>query len=225
MNDKNVGDDLRAMAQDVADMGAGYVRMGRRWLEIQRQQATGDHGDGPDPQAPSGPGEGRGRRGPWGSRGRHGGAGAGPDSYLDDDPTPGYASADSTQSPFGSSSSGAQSDYLPPGNTTFGRASYRGVGPKNYTRSDQRITEDLCEHLTRDHHVDPSDISVNVSGGVVTLGGTVRSRWMKHRIEDIAALCDGVRNVENNIQVPAPAEAHSSSSPDTDTSTPPDAAE
>jgi len=208
MSSKNMGDDLKAMAQDVADLGAGYLRMGRRWLEIQRQQ-VGGYDRGPQETPP-----GEGRDGPRGSRpGPHAGKGprrwrgaasAGMDSYLDDDPSPGYASPGSTQPPFASSERGPDSDYLPPGSPTYGRASYRGVGPKNYTRSDQRITEDLCEALTRDAHVDPSDISVNVSGGVVTLGGTVRNRWMKHRIEDLAAACEGVRSVENGIQIPAP---------------------
>ena len=212
MRNNNVGDDLRAMAQDVADLGAGYMRMGRRWLEMQRQQVTGEAEAEDSPDVPPDQRGDRGRRAGRGhggtrfdSRGGRGRAGAGMDSYLDEEATPGYVSPGSTQSPFGGSSVGADSDYLPPGNRTSGRASYRGVGPKNYTRSDQRITEDLCEGLTRDDHVDPSDISVNVSGGVVTLGGTVRDRWMKHRIEDIAAACDGVRSVENNIRLPAPA--------------------
>ncbi len=174
MSGNNVGDDIRAMAQDVADMGAGYVRMGRRWLEMQRHQVASAAEAERAAGASMGGGEGRGR----------GGAGPG-----------------STQPPF-ESSDAADSDYVPPGSSTFGRASYCGVGPKNYTRSDQRITEDLCESLTRDDHVDPSDISVNVSGGVVTLGGSVRNRWMKHRTEDLAAACEGVRNVENNLHVP-----------------------
>ena len=42
MGNSNVGDDLKAMAQDVADLGAGYMRMGRRWLEMQRQQVSGE---------------------------------------------------------------------------------------------------------------------------------------------------------------------------------------
>lgn len=229
MSSRNVGDDLRAMAQDVADLGAGYVRMGRRWLEIQRRQVGGGYDAGPHPEPPPSPEEGPARAGPRGRPGPHrpgprhwrGGASAGMDSYLDDDPSPGYASPGATQPPFASAERGADSDYLPPGSPTYGRASYRGVGPKNYTRSDQRITEDLCEALTRDDHVDPSDISVNVSGGVVTLGGTVRNRWMKHRVEDLTAACEGVRTVENNIQIPATAAPPNPPSPAA--STPPDA--
>jgi len=51
--------------------------------------------------------------------------------------------------------------------------SYRGRGPKNYQRSDDRIREDICERLAMDHDVDASDIEVAVAEGVVTLNGTV----------------------------------------------------
>lgn len=78
---------------------------------------------------------------------------------------------------------------------------YRGQGPKNYMRTDQRITEDLNERLTDDDAVDAGDIEVQVKDGVVTLTGTVTSRWMKHRAEDMAEACAGVRDVENRIRV------------------------
>ncbi len=77
----------------------------------------------------------------------------------------------------------------------------KGSGPKGYRRSDERIREDLCERLWRDDHADVSEVSVDVKDGTVTLQGTVRERRMKHRIEDIAAACPGVRDVENRIRV------------------------
>ena len=80
-------------------------------------------------------------------------------------------------------------------------AGFRGRGPKNYTRSDQRITEDLCERLTEDDDIDAGGIEVQVEQGVVTLSGTVSDRWMKHRAEDVAERCAGVRDVENRIRV------------------------
>lgn len=79
--------------------------------------------------------------------------------------------------------------------------SYRGLGPRNYTRSDERIREDLNERLTDAHDIDASGISVEVNNGVATLNGTVSERWMKHRAEDIADGCSGVRDVRNMIQV------------------------
>lgn len=78
---------------------------------------------------------------------------------------------------------------------------FRGRGPKGYSRSDERMTEDLNERLTDDPLLDASEISVEIKGGVATLQGTVDSRWMKHRAEDIADACSGVQDVRNEIRV------------------------
>jgi hypothetical protein len=75
------------------------------------------------------------------------------------------------------------------------------MGPKNYTRSDERITEEINERLTDDDDLDAGDITVRVSSGKVTLEGSVDQRWMKHRAEDIADSCSGVKEVDNRIQV------------------------
>jgi hypothetical protein len=80
-------------------------------------------------------------------------------------------------------------------------AGYRGVGPRNYSRSDERIREDINERLTEADDLDASDITVEVSQGVVTLNGGVGERWMKHRAEDLADGCIGVRDVRNQVQV------------------------
>lgn len=80
-------------------------------------------------------------------------------------------------------------------------AGFRGRGPRDYKRSDERITEDLNERLTDDNDLDASNINVRVSDGVATLTGTVDSRWMKHRAEDIADNCSGVKDVRNEIRV------------------------
>lgn len=81
------------------------------------------------------------------------------------------------------------------------RTSHRGLGPKNYTRSDERIREDLNERLTDADDIDARGLTVEVSNGVATLSGTVEQRWMKHRAEDIAESCSGVRDVNNQIRV------------------------
>lgn len=78
--------------------------------------------------------------------------------------------------------------------------SFRGVGPKNYRRSDDAIREDLCELLMDDPDVDATEIDVRVSEGVVTLDGTVRDRSMKHLAERLAESVRGVRDVQNNLQ-------------------------
>jgi hypothetical protein len=74
-------------------------------------------------------------------------------------------------------------------------------GPKGYRRSDERIREDVCEALMSAVHLDASDVTVDVGEGVVTLQGIVPERRMKHAIEDIAAGCRGVSDVENRIRV------------------------
>lgn len=79
--------------------------------------------------------------------------------------------------------------------------SYRGRGPKNYTRSDERIREDLSEKLSNHHYIDASDVNVEVKNGVVTLSGTVEQRHLKHEIEDMAEHCSGVKDVENRLTV------------------------
>ena len=81
------------------------------------------------------------------------------------------------------------------------RPSYRGRGPKNYQRSDERIREDVCERLERDDYVDASDLEVNVADGIVTMSGSVQDRDMKRRAEDLAGSCGGVRDVQNQIRV------------------------
>jgi len=81
-----------------------------------------------------------------------------------------------------------------------GPSHYR-QGPKGYQRSDQRINEDVCERLSEDPHIDASEIEVGVQSGVVTLTGTVPSRYMKHLAEDCADRCFGVKDVENRVRV------------------------
>jgi osmotically-inducible protein OsmY len=79
--------------------------------------------------------------------------------------------------------------------------SLRGRGPKNYLRSDERIREDLSERLSDDPSIDASEINVEVKNGVVTLSGSVDARHLKHRVEDLADQCSGVKDVENRLSV------------------------
>jgi hypothetical protein len=78
---------------------------------------------------------------------------------------------------------------------------HRGRGPKGYTRSDERIREDVNDRLSDDPHVDASEIEVTVSSCEVTLSGTVDNRDAKRRAEDIAEQVSGVRHVQNNLRV------------------------
>jgi len=116
---------------------------------------------------------------------------------------------------LGGSYSGG-TDFREPRETNFGlgvdipRPSFRGIGPKNYERSDDRIREDVCERLSQDEYVDASDIDVTVSGGIVTLTGTIEARGPKRRAEDIAESVGGVRDVQNNLRL-----AQDATAPDT----------
>jgi osmotically-inducible protein OsmY len=78
---------------------------------------------------------------------------------------------------------------------------HRGRGPKNYTRSDDRIKEDINDRLTDHRHLDASDIDVEVQNGEVTLTGFVNSRRDKRMAEDIVEDISGVKNVENRLRV------------------------
>jgi osmotically-inducible protein OsmY len=75
------------------------------------------------------------------------------------------------------------------------------VAPKGYQRSDERIREDLCERLTHSGRLNVRDVEVTVSGGVITLSGSVMDRQQKYRIEDIADDVFGVKDVQNQLRV------------------------
>ena len=77
-------------------------------------------------------------------------------------------------------------------------------GPKGYSRSDERVREDVCDrlsHLSVHADVDASDVEVMVKDGEVTLTGTVPERRWKHMIEDTAASVHGVKDVHNTLKV------------------------
>jgi osmotically-inducible protein OsmY len=111
---------------------------------------------------------------------------------------------------------GPQSAYTPQAGSQYGYAQqqgetghgdrsfqedYSGRGPKNYARSDERIKEDICDELSSDPECDAEDIEIEVKDGMVSLSGTVPSRKMKHRAEDIADVARGVKDVDNRIRV------------------------
>ena len=78
---------------------------------------------------------------------------------------------------------------------------HRGRGPKNYSRSNERILEDACDRLTDDRGIDASDIQVTVDNNEVTLDGKVNTRWEKRRAEDAMYDLSGVKHVQNNLRL------------------------
>lgn len=82
---------------------------------------------------------------------------------------------------------------------TATRGGYAGRGPKGYTRSDERIREDVCDRLSWNDEVDATDITVRVQSGEVTLEGSVETRRMKRLAEDIAEDVPGVLTADTRI--------------------------
>ena len=121
----------------------------------------------------------------------------------------GHGSRSYDEGRYGSQSDyGSESGYNQSGGRSQGgqfgaqeQRNFRGRGPKGYTRSDQRIEEDVNERLSDDYYLDASNIEVSVQGGTVTLSGEVDDRESKRRAEDIAEFCSGVQQVQNNIKV------------------------
>jgi hypothetical protein len=78
---------------------------------------------------------------------------------------------------------------------------HSGRGPHGYQRSDARIEEDVCEHLTHHGMLDATGIQVQVENGEVTLTGTVESRQAKRLAEDILDSISGVRDIHNQLRI------------------------
>jgi hypothetical protein len=79
--------------------------------------------------------------------------------------------------------------------------SSRGISPKSYEPTNERIRENINELLHSDHQIHASDIIVSVIGGEVKLSGTVPSREDKRRLEDLIESILGVSYVENGLRV------------------------
>jgi hypothetical protein len=78
---------------------------------------------------------------------------------------------------------------------------YRGRGPRDYRRADDRVRDEVCERLTDDWGVDATDINVQVQDGEVTLTGTVPTREQKRRAGACVEGVPGVHDVFNQVRV------------------------
>lgn len=81
------------------------------------------------------------------------------------------------------------------------RQSFRGRGPRGYSRSDERIREEIAEALTWNEEIDASGIVLTVAQSDVTLAGTVPNRHMKRLAGRTAEAAVGVREVHNSLRV------------------------
>lgn len=96
---------------------------------------------------------------------------------------------------------GDMAEWMHPSDRYEGQPSFRGRGPKGYRRSDERLQEIICERLTEDPYIDPSDVTVSVKDQVVTLTGTVEDRRTKYRIEDVIEDCGGIQDIDNQLRL------------------------
>jgi hypothetical protein len=78
--------------------------------------------------------------------------------------------------------------------------SYRGRGPKDYVRSDERLREIICEHLTDDPDIDASDIGIEVRNLHVRLTGSIEDRELKQEVEALIERIGGVRGIDNQLR-------------------------
>jgi hypothetical protein len=108
----------------------------------------------------------------------------------------GYGSSRDHADQFGHEGGGRRSQRAP----TPYQARPQGRAPRGYARSDERIHEDVCDRLSHGD-VDPSEVTVTVSQGIVTLEGTVESRDEKFQLEHVAAAALGVKDVENRLRL------------------------
>jgi hyperosmotically inducible protein len=69
--------------------------------------------------------------------------------------------------------------------------------------NDGWITSKIYAQFLTENALDDSDIDVDVTKGVVTLSGTVRSEAGRNRAVAIAKATDGVKNVKDSLKVTA----------------------
>ncbi|HEY0502245.1 MAG TPA: BON domain-containing protein [Lysobacter sp.] len=202
-----------AYAQGYGAPGRGYGQGSEEYSNL-RGYGTQAHGQGEHSSGSHGYGSGREYRGYEGGEAgrragmRHWERGFGEGYGL----SSGYADEQAYASGYGA---GEYGDRMP---REYGR-SYRGMGPRSYTRSDERLLEDVNERLTEDDYLDATEINVRCVNGVITLEGTVAERWMKHRAEDLADASSGVKQVDNRIQVRSQSERMGSATGETASST------
>jgi osmotically-inducible protein OsmY len=109
-----------------------------------------------------------------------------------------------SSSGYGSGGYGSSSGYQlgsQQRDSGYQQRSYRGLGPQNYQRADDRIRDDVHEKLTESDEIDARNIMVDVNQGNVTLTGTVPERRMRYAAEDLVEGCMGVSNINNQLKV------------------------
>ncbi len=81
----------------------------------------------------------------------------------------------------------------------FREKHHQGKGPRNFSRTDLQLREEVCEVFLMNPELDPEHLDVRVEDGVVTLKGKVRIREDRYLAEDLARDVSGVKDVVNLI--------------------------
>lgn len=103
-----------------------------------------------------------------------------------------------SQQNFRSRSTGNERDFGGQRSESYGR--YYGRGPQGYSRSDERIKEEVCDALMRNGEIDAEQINVRVENGEITLTGSVEGKYMRRLVEDVCEDILGVKEVHNQLR-------------------------
>lgn len=174
------------------------------WQGAQRSQGSSGYEGGPGYGLPGGYGSHGGGYGTQSSYAAHGGYGLPGERWQREYGIEGghRSQGYGTHAGYGSHGGyGPQGDAHWPQSSWAQQGNRKKRGPKGYTRSDERIREDICERLINAQFIDSSEVTIIVDAGKVTVEGTVPERRMKHAIEDLAETTSGVTEVENKIRV------------------------
>ena len=76
---------------------------------------------------------------------------------------------------------------------------HAGKGPRGWTRSDDRLWEEVSDRLHKDHLLDAREIDVRVHDGVVTLTGEAPGASDAAHAEMLARETPGVVQVVNRL--------------------------
>ena len=82
-----------------------------------------------------------------------------------------------------------------------GRSHHRGRGPKDWSRDDRRLYEEICERLLHDRLIDARGIAVAVDDGVVTLKGEARGAADPLLALQLVRETPGVKGVQVELSV------------------------
>jgi hypothetical protein len=74
-------------------------------------------------------------------------------------------------------------------------------GRENDRRADDRLREAVSDRLTGDPHIDASGLDIAVRDAEVSLSGTISSRVLKRKAQDVAATVPGIKCVRNNLRL------------------------